>query len=140
MAISMAVDPEHLSRPAYNDVVLITHADLDAGYRLARELLRSGYRVAVTSPHTTDLTRILHGYSGNQVFAIAAMTDDQRQYAQVLRRVCGRFGHVDSVIDAGTARSHLLGVLPEPMESRVAGDRDHIDGSEDDLRRCTADA
>lgn len=100
----MANEPHLLDRPSDDGVVLITHAGSDAGYRLARELLRSGCRVAVTSRHTTDLTRILHGYNGNQVFAIAAVTDDERQYEQVLRRVCGRFGHVDSVIDAGTGQ------------------------------------
>jgi NAD(P)-dependent dehydrogenase (short-subunit alcohol dehydrogenase family) len=91
-------------RPADDRVVLITHAGSDVGYRLARELLRSGCRVAVTSRHTTDLTRILHGYNGNQVFAVAAITDDQRQYEQLLRRVRGRFGHVDSMIDAVTGQ------------------------------------
>ena len=91
-----------------NRVVLITHAGSDVGYRLARELLRSGSRVAVTSPRTTDLTRILHGYDGNQVFAVAANMEDQRQYEQLLRRIRDRFGHVDSMIDAVTGEVTAL--------------------------------
>lgn len=81
-------------------VTLITHADLDAGYRLALELLGSGHRVVVTSRHPSELTRIVHGFATDQVFAIAADPDDDRQLARILRRSQDRLGRVTRMIDA----------------------------------------
>src|ERR1700739_280887 len=45
-----------------NAVVLVVGADTDEGYRLARELLCTGCRVAATARVATDLVRILHVY------------------------------------------------------------------------------
>ena len=43
-------------------VVLVADADTDDGYRIAREFLCAGCRVAATAHCAADLVRILHGY------------------------------------------------------------------------------
>jgi NAD(P)-dependent dehydrogenase (short-subunit alcohol dehydrogenase family) len=78
---------------------LVLHAGSDRGYRLARDLLRAGCRVAVTSRYATDIARILHGYPAEQVLAIAA---EESQLNQVTNRVEGRWGSVNAIIDADT--------------------------------------
>jgi len=40
------------------DVVLITHADTDHGYRLACRFLTDGVRVVVAARHAASLTRM----------------------------------------------------------------------------------
>lgn len=89
------------SRPilAGDDVVLIIHADCDAGYELARELLASGRRAVVTARHATSLTRVLLGTSASQVLAIAADVDDPTQRARLMQRAAERFGHIAWVLD-----------------------------------------
>jgi NADP-dependent 3-hydroxy acid dehydrogenase YdfG len=79
-------------------VVLVLDGDTDAGYRMARKLLASGCRVAVTGRHPDAVVRVMHGYPADQVFAIAADMTDQRQWDRVTEQVRDRFGRVDTVI------------------------------------------
>ena len=83
------------------DVALIINAGSDAGFRMARDLLGSGYRVAVTDRRATELSRIVHGYSASRVLALAADITDQAQLRRVLRRTRERFGRIDVVLRAG---------------------------------------
>ncbi len=68
------------------DVVLITHADSDVGYYLARELLAGGNRVVAVAGCSSSLTRILLGQSASHVVAITADVDDDAQWARLLER------------------------------------------------------
>jgi NAD(P)-dependent dehydrogenase (short-subunit alcohol dehydrogenase family) len=81
-----------------NAVVLVIGADTDEGYRLARELLRAGCRVAATAHCPTDLVRILHGYGPERVLAVAADMDDEAQRQRVIARVERQFGHIDATM------------------------------------------
>ena len=83
-----------------SEVVLVTNAGTDAGFQITRELLTAGHRVVVTSRHTTDLTRIMHGYGPERVLAIAADTADREQVTRLIARAENHFGRVDSVIRA----------------------------------------
>jgi NAD(P)-dependent dehydrogenase (short-subunit alcohol dehydrogenase family) len=78
---------------------LVLHAGTDRGCRIARDLLRAGCRVAVTSRRPVDLARILHGYPAERVLAIAA---EESQLCQVISRVEGRWGEINAIIDAGS--------------------------------------
>jgi NAD(P)-dependent dehydrogenase (short-subunit alcohol dehydrogenase family) len=82
-----------------NDVVLITHADSDAGYYLARKLLAAGNRVVAVARYPSPLTHILLGQSASQVVAIAADIDDGAQWARLLERAQARLGSVTIVVD-----------------------------------------
>ncbi|MBI3216511.1 MAG: SDR family NAD(P)-dependent oxidoreductase [Mycobacterium sp.] len=83
-----------------NEVILITHADTDTGYTIARELLAAGHRVAVTARNPGSLSRILLGQKADRVIAVAADIDDAAQRAGILRRAHARFGlPVTRVID-----------------------------------------
>jgi NAD(P)-dependent dehydrogenase (short-subunit alcohol dehydrogenase family) len=87
------------SAAAHVEVVLVTNAAGDAGYQIALDFLRNGYRVAVTSRHTTQLTRIVDGHSRDRVIAVAADTSDRRQISELVRRVESRFGRpIDAVV------------------------------------------
>jgi NADP-dependent 3-hydroxy acid dehydrogenase YdfG len=90
-------------------VALILNAGTDTDCRIARELLAAGRRVAVVGRRTTDVTRVLHGHSWRQVWAIAADTDDEAQLNRVIATVQRRFGRIDSIIDAdrGTCGASL---------------------------------
>jgi NAD(P)-dependent dehydrogenase (short-subunit alcohol dehydrogenase family) len=79
------------SRPA-GKVVLVLNAGTEAGARLSRQLLRDGYRVAVSSRHATDLPRIMHGHPASRVLAVAADPDDPAQLTRLLARVRNYFG------------------------------------------------
>jgi NAD(P)-dependent dehydrogenase (short-subunit alcohol dehydrogenase family) len=82
------------------DVILITHADTDTGFLLARRLLATGHRVVVTAPNPTSLSRILLGESADRVIAIAADMEDRDQRIGTFRRVQARFASpVTQVID-----------------------------------------
>ena len=82
---------------------LVLHAGTDRGYRVARDLLRAGCRVAVTSRCANDLARILHGYPARQVLAIAA---GESQLPQVISRAEARWGTINAVIDAEAPSDH----------------------------------
>jgi NAD(P)-dependent dehydrogenase (short-subunit alcohol dehydrogenase family) len=84
-------------------VVLVLDGDTDAGYRLARNLLDLGRRVAVVARHAGDAVRIMHGHSADRVMVIAADTTDERQWSRVTERVRQRFGRLDTVVHAGHA-------------------------------------
>jgi NADP-dependent 3-hydroxy acid dehydrogenase YdfG len=85
-------------------VVLVLDGDTDAGYRMAREMLAEGCRVAVTGRHLDGVVRVMHGYSAERVLAIAADMTDLRQRNRVTQMVWDRFGRLDTVIRAeGTA-------------------------------------
>ena len=73
-------------------VVVVLNAGTEDGGRLARELLRDGYRVAISSRHATDLARIMHGYPASRVLAVAADSDDPAQLTRLLARVRHYFG------------------------------------------------
>lgn len=74
-------------------------AGTDAGYEAARSLLAAGHRVAATSRHVGQLSRIMHGYSASRVLAIAADSSDDSQVARLMGCVERRFGQaVTSVI------------------------------------------
>jgi NAD(P)-dependent dehydrogenase (short-subunit alcohol dehydrogenase family) len=85
---------------------LVLHAGSDRGYRVARDLLRAGCRVAVTSRCATDLARILHGYPAHRVLAIAA---EESQLPRVISRVEARWGAINAVIDAEAPAEHGSG-------------------------------
>ena len=93
-------------------VVLITHADTDAGYRRARELLAGGRLVAVTAEHASRLTRILSGQQADQVIAIAADLSDPQQHARLVQRIEDRLGSITAVVDGRTGSSRMLASLP----------------------------
>jgi len=99
-------------------VVLITHADCDAGYWRARELLTSGCRVVVTARRVTALTRILLGEKCSQVMAVAADIEDPAQRAQLAQCVHLRLGRLTWVLDgrsgALTALSDNAGECTRP--------------------------
>jgi NAD(P)-dependent dehydrogenase (short-subunit alcohol dehydrogenase family) len=82
---------------------LVVHACTDRGYRIARDLLRAGCRVAVTGRCATDLARVLHGYRAQQVLAIAAA---ESQLNRVISRVETRLGAINAIIDAETGSEH----------------------------------
>lgn len=82
-----------------DDVVLITHADTDRGYRLACQLLVRGVRVVAAARNPASLTRILHGHTMSQVMVIAADVDDEVQLAKLLSRAESRLGRVTTILD-----------------------------------------
>ena len=92
--------------------MLITHADSDAGYRRARELLADGLRVVVTAEHASRITRILLGQNADQVLAVAADLSDPKQYARLVERTKDRLGHITWIVDGRTGSSSELTSLP----------------------------
>ncbi|WP_111510140.1 SDR family NAD(P)-dependent oxidoreductase [Mycobacterium kyogaense] len=100
-----------------NDVVLVVHADCDAGYELVQELLASGRRVVVTARYAVSLSRILLGKSSADVMAIAADVDEQAQRARLMQRAADRFGHIAWVVDG---RSGMLTHTTSVVESDAA--------------------
>ena len=82
----------HETSSTSGKVALILNAGTDAGSQLARNLLRDGYRVAISSRHATDLARIMHGYPCTRVLAVAADPDDPAQPGRLLARVRDYFG------------------------------------------------
>jgi NAD(P)-dependent dehydrogenase (short-subunit alcohol dehydrogenase family) len=86
------VVPGHDRRTPQSDVALVMNAGTDSGFRIARKMVRSGYRVAVSGRHTTQLTRIVAGFSATRVRAIAADPTDRSQVAKLVRRVESEFG------------------------------------------------
>ncbi|QYB05078.1 SDR family oxidoreductase [Rhodococcus sp. USK10] len=81
-------------------VVVVTAAGSEQGRRTAQELLDSGWCVAVTARTVAELARIMPGMSGHRLLAVAADPSDPRQVGQLLDRVFGRFGRIDSVLGA----------------------------------------
>ena len=81
-------------------VVVVTAAGSEQGRRTAQELLDSGWCVAVTARTVAELARIMPGMSGHRLLAVAADPGDPRQVGQLLDRVFGRFGRIDSVLGA----------------------------------------
>lgn len=73
-------------------VVLVLNAGTEAGTRLARNLLRDGYRVAISSRHAAELPRIMHGHPSSRVLAVAADTEDPAQLRRLTARVRDYFG------------------------------------------------
>jgi short-subunit dehydrogenase involved in D-alanine esterification of teichoic acids len=82
----------HEASYAAGEVVLVLDAGTEAGTRLARKLLCDGYRVAISSRHTTDLAPIMHGYPSCRVLAVAADPDDPVQRSRLVARVRDYFG------------------------------------------------
>jgi NAD(P)-dependent dehydrogenase (short-subunit alcohol dehydrogenase family) len=76
----------------HNDVALVMNAGTDAGSRRVRELLRYGYRVAVTGRHVTHLARAIQGHSATRVLAIAADPTDRSQITRLVNKVESEFG------------------------------------------------
>jgi NADP-dependent 3-hydroxy acid dehydrogenase YdfG len=95
-------------------VVLLTHADCDAGYCCARELLANGHRLVVTAHHASRLTRILLGQDPDRVMAITADLSDPVQRSKLLELAGSRFGRVQRIVNGRTGSVHAL----------KAGDRD----------------
>lgn len=82
------------------EIILITHAETDTGYALARELLAAGHRIAVTARHPASLSRILLGQSADRVIAIAGDIDNRAQLDGILLRARSRFdAPVTRIID-----------------------------------------
>lgn len=79
-------------------VVLVVDADTDDGYRLAREFLCAGCRVAATAHCPADLVRIMHGYGAERVLAVAADMADHKQRQRVIARVERQFGRIDAML------------------------------------------
>jgi NAD(P)-dependent dehydrogenase (short-subunit alcohol dehydrogenase family) len=111
-------------------IVLVMNAGEDAGHQIARDLLRDGYRVAVTSRHATQLIRIIHGHSTKRVMAVAADTSDRRQVEELVRRVESRFGcPIDAVVCATGmnggetgGRNDILTIVPKRASRKDALD------------------
>ncbi|TVX95708.1 hypothetical protein FPV58_26875 [Mycolicibacterium porcinum] len=81
------------------EVILVLDAGTDEGYVQAHVLLQAGHRVGVTARHVTQLTRIIHGFSSSQVFAIAADTSDPSQLDRVIDRAQDHFSHaIDRIV------------------------------------------
>jgi NADP-dependent 3-hydroxy acid dehydrogenase YdfG len=78
-------------------VVLVVDADTDDGYRIAREFLCAGCRVAATARCAADLVRIMHGYRAERVLAVAADMNDDKQRQRVIARVERQFGRIDAM-------------------------------------------
>jgi NAD(P)-dependent dehydrogenase (short-subunit alcohol dehydrogenase family) len=93
------------TQDAAGPVVLVLNAGSDAGFRIARDLLQGGHRVAISSRRTTDLARIVHGYPSSQVLAVAADPDDPTQMSRLLARV--RCFAKTSSVPTGRTPSHL---------------------------------
>ncbi|MGH3724438.1 MAG: SDR family NAD(P)-dependent oxidoreductase [Mycobacterium sp.] len=90
------------------DVVVVLNADDPSGRSIVQILVRNGHRVVICARHATDLTRMLHGYSADQVMAIAADTTNPRQVRELCRRAADRFGTVTTILDAtGRQMPHL---------------------------------
>jgi NADP-dependent 3-hydroxy acid dehydrogenase YdfG len=83
-----------------NAVVLVVDADTDDGYRIAREFLCAGCRVAATARCAADLVRIMHGYRAERVLAVAADMHDDKQRQRVMARVERHFGRIDAMLCA----------------------------------------
>ncbi|MBA0047349.1 SDR family NAD(P)-dependent oxidoreductase [Mycobacterium sp. NPDC050853] len=97
-----------LDRNPEPDVVVVLNAEDLNGREIVRILVRNGHRVVICGRHATDLTRMLHGYSADQVMAIAADTTDPRQIRELCRRATDRFGTVTTIVDAtGRQMPHL---------------------------------
>ena len=82
----------HEASSATGEVVLVLDAGTEAGTRLARKLLRDGYRVSISSRHATDLAPIMHGYSSSRLLAVAADPNDPVQRSRLVARVRDYFG------------------------------------------------
>ena len=80
-------------------VAVVLDAGTDAGFAAARALLADGYRVVVTARKAGALVGITHGFSADQIYAVAADTDDQRQMDELLARASARLGRVDIIVD-----------------------------------------
>jgi NADP-dependent 3-hydroxy acid dehydrogenase YdfG len=64
-------------------VVVVLNAGAEDGARQARDLLRDGYRVAISGRHATHLARIMHGYPAQLTRLLARVRDyfgDDRLY------------------------------------------------------------
>ena len=85
-------------------VVLVIDADTDDGYRIAREFLSAGCRVAATAHSPADLVRIMHGYGADRVLAVAADMNDDKQRQRVIARVERQFGRIDAMLCGGLHR------------------------------------
>jgi NAD(P)-dependent dehydrogenase (short-subunit alcohol dehydrogenase family) len=81
-------------------VVIVLDGDTDAGHQLARRLLAEGRRVVAVTRHPADAVRIMHGQSADRVMAVAADTEDPRQWHRVTELVRSRFGRIDTVVRA----------------------------------------
>jgi NAD(P)-dependent dehydrogenase (short-subunit alcohol dehydrogenase family) len=106
-------------------VFLVTNAATEAGYEIARDLLRAGHRVVVTATHATSLVRIMHGYGTDRVLAIAADTTDLEQVRRLISRAESHFGSLDFVVTAdGVSRrykeSTLLRLVDHPQLAAVS--------------------
>ena len=75
-----------------DEIILITHADSDNGFAIARRLLAAGHGVVVTAHHPVALSRILLGQSADRVIAIAADFDDDAQRDDLLCSARAKFG------------------------------------------------
>jgi NAD(P)-dependent dehydrogenase (short-subunit alcohol dehydrogenase family) len=82
----------HETSSTAGKVVLVLNAGTEAGGRLARKLLRDGYRVAISSRHAGDLVRNMHGYPSSRLLAVAADPEDPAQLTRLFARVRGYFG------------------------------------------------
>jgi NAD(P)-dependent dehydrogenase (short-subunit alcohol dehydrogenase family) len=99
---------------ATDKVVLVLNAGTEAGGRLAQQLMRDGYRVAISSRHATDLARLMHGHPASRVLAVAADTDDPAQLTRLVARVRDYFGvdklytvALPTVVDGNIAATHF---------------------------------
>lgn len=95
-------------------VVLIMDANTETGCQLARALLQTGYRVAVTDRDAAGLARIMHGHNASRVMAVAADASDPKQRAQLVARFTRRFGRIDAVIRPGTTATPDADYLLSP--------------------------
>ena len=98
----------------HDGVVLLTHADSDAGHQRALALLADGHRVAVTARHPTRLARILAAHSSGQMVALAADIDDPLQFAKLLERTAAKLGEVRWIMDG---QSGIASMLRPPSRS-----------------------
>jgi NADP-dependent 3-hydroxy acid dehydrogenase YdfG len=95
-AVVVVLKPQTIG---HKGVALVMNAGADTGPRRVKALLRAGYRVAVTGPHVTQLTRAIQGHSATQVLAIAADPTDRSQITKLVNKVEREFGRrIDLVV------------------------------------------
>ncbi|WP_205874624.1 hypothetical protein [Mycobacterium camsae] len=108
MSLTAPAQFETSPKPAIHpELFLVMDAGSDAGYFAARALLATGYSVAVSGRHVSQLTRVVHGYSASRVFAVAADSTDQAQVMKLISAVERRFGRAITSVIRGSSYNQI---------------------------------
>ncbi|MHA7653352.1 SDR family NAD(P)-dependent oxidoreductase [Mycobacterium sp. ML4] len=108
MSLTAPAQPQTPALPVDQPkLFLVMDAGTDAGYFAARTLLAAGYSVAVSGRHVGQLSRVVHGYSASQVFAVAADSTDQAQVMKLISSVERRFGRAITSVIRGSSTNQV---------------------------------